>query len=64
MTKLTPSLVRQAILCTADTTLEQSNEDGSFTAQGAVHQCRDWNLVKAFLEENRVDDSVPGILET
>ncbi|MCJ1301985.1 hypothetical protein MMC08_004786, partial [Hypocenomyce scalaris] len=51
--------VRQAILCTADTTLEQANAGGAFNAQGAVHQCRDWNLVKAFLEDTRVDDAIP-----
>ncbi|THY37879.1 hypothetical protein D6C98_10571 [Aureobasidium pullulans] len=56
--------VRQAILCTADTTLEQANAGGSFTAQGAVHQCRDWNLVKGFLEDNRADDFHPSILDT
>ncbi|KEQ90518.1 hypothetical protein AUEXF2481DRAFT_9415 [Aureobasidium subglaciale EXF-2481] len=56
--------VRQAILCTADTTLEQANAGGGFTAQGAVPQCRDWNLVKGFLETNRADDFHPTILDT
>ncbi|KAL2062558.1 hypothetical protein VTL71DRAFT_6824 [Oculimacula yallundae] len=56
--------LRQIILCNADTTLEQTNAEGAFTAQDAVHQCRDWNLVKAFLEENRADDATPGILGT
>jgi len=57
-------IVRQAIICTADTTLEQANANGAFNAQDAVHQCRDWNLVRAFLEDNRVDDAHPGILDT
>ena len=56
--------VRQAILCTADTTLEQANDKGAFTGEGALHQCRDWGLVKSFLEEHRVDDVTPGILDT
>ena len=55
--------VRRALLCTADTTLERSNADGVFAGDG-VHQCRDWSLVKAFLEENRADDGHPGILDT
>lgn len=57
-------IVRQAILCTADTTLEQANAKGAFNAEGAIHQCRDWNLVKAFLEDNRVDDATSSILDT
>ncbi|KAG9243659.1 hypothetical protein BJ878DRAFT_543056 [Calycina marina] len=56
--------VRQAIMCTADMTLEHANADGSFTAEQAVHQCRDWSLVKAFLEDNRAEDDTGGIIET
>ncbi|KAI5201932.1 hypothetical protein E4T38_05850 [Aureobasidium subglaciale] len=59
-----PSKKNVAILCTADTTLEQANAGGGFTAQGAVPQCRDWNLVKGFLETNRADDFHPTILDT
>jgi len=58
------TIVRQAVLCTADTTLEAANEEGAFTGQGSVHQCRDWSLVKGFLEANRVDDDTPDLLDT
>ncbi|KAG9241670.1 hypothetical protein BJ878DRAFT_216452 [Calycina marina] len=56
--------MRQAILCTADTTLEQANANGAFNAQDAMHQCRDWSLVKAFLEDHRGEDFLPSILGT
>jgi hypothetical protein len=63
-------VVRQGILCAGDTSLEfvkvQYDEFGkvkmsSVDGAGSTHVCRDWSVVRAVLEEKRVDDQV-GIL--
>ncbi|KAJ7487018.1 hypothetical protein FB451DRAFT_775893 [Mycena latifolia] len=55
--------IRQAILCTADPTLERTTimcKDGVCPLDGAVatgnhvdHKCRDWTQVRAFVEDNQ-----------
>lgn len=42
-------------MCSADTTIEwpvfvkdEFGNDGPITGEGIVHQCRDWNAVRAF----------------
>ncbi|KAJ7654238.1 hypothetical protein B0H17DRAFT_886955, partial [Mycena rosella] len=55
--------IRQAILCTADTTLEPADvicKDGKCPASSAVatgefvdHKCRDWTQVRDFVESNQ-----------
>ena len=49
-----------------DTTLEGSNAMGTFsgTGTGSVHQCRNWDAVKEFLEEKRANDFERSILHT
>ncbi|TVY21484.1 Oxidase ustYa [Lachnellula arida] len=62
--------IRQAILCTGDTTLDHAeieyNPDGSerkygFTGADATHRCRDWEAIKEVLAEKRLDNKT-GIL--
>jgi hypothetical protein len=63
--------IRQAVLCAGDTTLDYADdkiiaEDGTvmrygFTGNNSVHQCRDWEAIKAFAVENRSGDK-KGIL--
>lgn len=48
----------------ADTTLEGSNAEGTFSGNGAVHQCKDWDSVTEFLVENRANDFQRSILHT
>ncbi|KAJ7127867.1 hypothetical protein C8R44DRAFT_778931 [Mycena epipterygia] len=61
--------IRQAILCTADITLEPTHiickEDGECLLSGAVasgqfvdHKCRDWVQVREFVEANQASWSV------
>lgn len=56
---LTAGIVRQAILCAGDTTLDHadvldaSGRPTGFTGANSAHQCRDWDAIKAFLIENR-----------
>ncbi|KAJ7110770.1 hypothetical protein C8R43DRAFT_1139219 [Mycena crocata] len=55
--------IRQAILCTADITLEPTHlicKDGVCPLSGAVatgnhvdHKCRDWTQVRKFVEDNQ-----------
>jgi hypothetical protein len=59
-------VVRQAILCTADTTLEpthhggpnelalEDRNDDESTLAPASRSCRNWTQVKAWIEDNRV----------
>ena len=57
-------------MCAADTSLEhghvsfdpQTNLTSYFyDGEGAVHKCKDWSRVSAFLVQNRVNDK-KGIL--
>ncbi|KAJ7440293.1 hypothetical protein B0H11DRAFT_545345 [Mycena galericulata] len=61
--------LRQAILCTADITLEPAEvicrDDGECPVSGAVasgefvdHRCRDWTQVRTFVEENQAASGV------
>lgn len=64
--------VRQGILCASDTTIEwglpnldqHGKQHGPFvvSGEGSVHQCRDWNSVKGFLEAHRGLDNKHDIL--
>lgn len=63
-------VVRQAVLCAGDTTLDHAavikDADGSerrsgFTGANSTHQCRDWEAIKIFLIENRSGNKT-GIL--
>ncbi|KAE9364268.1 hypothetical protein N431DRAFT_473864 [Stipitochalara longipes BDJ] len=56
--------LRQAIVCHADTTLEQGLLSGNFVGEGALHQCRDWSAVTEFLVKKRVFNSKKSILHT
>lgn len=51
--------LRQAIMCHGDTTLEwlaaPPNDEGS-TGWGYRHQCRDYNAIFDWAEQNRVTD--------
>src|SRR4051812_25278592 len=67
---LTVHLVRQAILCAGDTTLDHADividANGSdrlsgFSGSNSTHQCRDWDAIKSFLIDNRAGDNI-GIL--
>ena len=63
--------VRQAIICSGDTTLDFADDltfgpDGNVTRYGftgarSVHQCRDWDAIKAFAEKHKSGDR-KGIL--
>ncbi|CAI4219554.1 unnamed protein product [Parascedosporium putredinis] len=63
--------VRQAIICAGDTTLDFADDltfgpDGNVTRYGftgarSVHQCRDWDAIKAFAEKHKSGDR-KGIL--
>jgi hypothetical protein len=59
------ALVRQAILCAGDTTLEpgeaQYNEHGTpiaavFDGLGATHQCRSWDAIQEATNSRRVSN--------
>lgn len=55
--------LRQGILCSGDVALEGDQTtfpEGFVGSDGwdAKHVCRDWTQVRAFLEENRADDTV------
>ncbi|KAJ7641812.1 hypothetical protein FB45DRAFT_1022543 [Roridomyces roridus] len=61
--------IRQAILCTADITLEPTKihctEDGECPLKGATasgeyldHRCRDWTQVRQFVEDNQAGWSI------
>lgn len=63
-------IVRQAVLCSGDTTLDHadvvidangSDKKSGFTGTNATHQCRDWESIKTFLVDNRASD-MTGIL--
>lgn len=51
--------LRQAIMCTGDTTLEKViiDDDGKFKAEidgwGTVHECRSWHMLFEFAERQR-----------
>ena len=51
--------MRQVVLCNADTTLESANSvyvDGKWIyvgdMGGSVHRCKDWTMLRRYLEEN------------
>lgn len=52
--------LRQAIMCTGDTTLEKviRDDDGKFKPDidgwGTVHECRSWHMLFEFAERQRV----------
>ena len=57
------TIVRQAILCPSDTTMEaawnsnSSSGGGSgeevFETERSAHTCRDWNKIRMWLEKNK-----------
>ena len=59
--------IRQAIMCSGDMTLEgamrlPSGELGpSVDGWGATHQCRSWDGVMAFMNENKAPNNHSGI---
>jgi hypothetical protein len=63
-------IVRQAILCAGDTTLDHAeieyNPDGSerrygFNGGNATHRCRNWGAIRRVLVDKRFDNKT-GIL--
>ncbi|KAH8820924.1 hypothetical protein F5884DRAFT_66995 [Xylogone sp. PMI_703] len=55
--------IRQSILCAGDTTLDYANapdetgrSSGGFSGAGSKHECRDWNVIRELLIENRSGD--------
>jgi len=49
--------LRQALLCAADQTLEERNDDISgVRGWGARHQCRDFGALKSWTENHRYSD--------
>lgn len=47
-------LIRQSILCNADTTLVPTGESGTpGTLYGTLHRCRDWTQVRSFMASNQ-----------
>ena len=58
--------IRQAVLCAGDTTLDYADDrttalNGTVTRYGytganSTHQCRDWDVIKAFAEGHRSSD--------
>ena len=54
--------LRQAIMCTADLTLEHGTE--FFSGEGVLHQCRDWESVMRYLQDHRAIDEKRDILHT
>ena len=63
---LISGIVRQAILCAGDTTLDFADDilrtaDGAigragFTGANSTHQCRDWDAIRVFAVETRSGD--------
>ncbi|KAK4448437.1 hypothetical protein QBC34DRAFT_407430 [Podospora aff. communis PSN243] len=63
--------IRQAILCSGDTTLDYANDrvfgqDGKvtrygFTGSNSTHQCRDWDFIRDFAGKHKSGDTT-GIL--
>ncbi len=52
-------LIRQGIMCHADTTLEwlqKPPNDIGVSAWGVEHDCRDFNAIYAWAEENRLTE--------
>ena|ERR1700760_1216161 len=54
--------IRQGIMCAGDTTLEKSRiEDGEVTRDvdgwGVQHECRDWQAIYQWANENRSDNT-------
>lgn len=52
------NLLRQAILCASDTTLDAindlaENDEPATNGLGTVHVCRDWQAVYDFVTENQ-----------
>jgi hypothetical protein len=47
------NLLRQAVLCASDTTLDPLNSAKGTDGLGIVHVCRDWQRVYDFVEENQ-----------
>jgi hypothetical protein len=59
------NIVRQAVLCAGDTTLDYAGivigDDGSqrrlgFSGEGSTHQCRDWDAISSWAVKNRSGD--------
>jgi hypothetical protein len=48
------NLLRQAVLCASDTTLDPMNQVNGTDGLGVVHVCRDWEKVYEFVEENQL----------
>jgi hypothetical protein len=69
-TPINERIVRQAVLCAGDTTLDHAAvtkyADGTerrlgFTGANSTHQCRSWDVIKALLVANRSSEKT-GIL--
>jgi hypothetical protein len=52
-------MIRQGIMCSADTTLEWPlyvkegfGSDGPITGEGITHECKNWDSVMNFAETN------------
>ena len=57
--------LRQALMCNADTTLEEMGMDhqgalGSVNGWGTEHVCKDWEAMKDWAEKTRVSDEAAG----
>lgn len=53
--------LRQAIMCSGDTTLDyaEMHDDGTrrgFSGANSTHQCRDWDTIVGWAVENRAGD--------
>lgn len=53
--------LRQAIMCSGDTTLDYAelHDDGTrrgFSGANSTHQCRDWDTIVGWAVENRAGD--------
>lgn len=54
--------LRQGLMCNADVTLEWAQYGGPLdTGWGYQHQCKDWNAIMAWMENNRITNDF-GIL--
>jgi hypothetical protein len=49
------NLLRQAVLCASDTTLDPLSTATSADGLGTVHVCRDWQIVYDFVEINQLN---------
>ena len=59
------NLLRQAVLCASDTTIDPLTTATGTDGLGVVHVCRDWQKVFDFVEENQLrrhmDNTTKGL---